>query len=116
LLTASRIYEILRFPPKGRFYHVMHRWSGRTSILLTLPVVYHCIFLVGFGMHGARVCTHSLLGSFLYGALFAKIFIVRSNGFPGWTLLLAGGILFSILLDLWLSSALWFFRIVGTGI
>ena len=49
LLTAARIYELLRFPPKGHFYHSVHRWSGRAAILLTLPVAYHCIFLLGFG-------------------------------------------------------------------
>ncbi len=59
LLTAARIYEVLRFPPNGRFYHSAHRWSGRAAILLTLPV--------------------------------------------------AGALLFSILLGLWLTSALWFF-------
>src|SRR5215470_12016683 len=29
VLTASRIYGILRFPPQGRFYNLVHRWSGR---------------------------------------------------------------------------------------
>ena len=29
LLTAARIYELLGFPPKGRFYHAVHRWSGQ---------------------------------------------------------------------------------------
>ena len=41
LLTAARIYALLRFPPRGRFYHAVHRWSGRAAILLTLPVAYH---------------------------------------------------------------------------
>ena len=81
LLTASRIYEVLHFPPRGRFYHVVHRWSGWTAILLTLPVAYHCIFLLGFGTYNARAYIHSLLGSFLYGALLAKVLIVRSSGF-----------------------------------
>jgi hypothetical protein len=76
LLTASRIYELLRFPPKGRFYHLVHRWSGRT-----------------------------LLGSFLYGVLLAKVLVVRSNGCPGWALPLGGGALFAILAALWLTSA-----------
>jgi hypothetical protein len=116
LLTASHIYEVLRLPPKGRFYHVVHRWSGRTAILLTLPVAYHCIFVLGFGTDNARVYIHSLLGSFLYGAVLAKVFIVRSNGFRGWALPLAGGVLFLILAGLWLTSAFWFFRAVGIGI
>lgn len=109
LLTAARIYERLRFPPRGRFYHGVHRWSGRAAILLTLPVAYHCIFLLGFGANSPRVLIHSLLGSALYGAVVAKVLIVRSNRFAPWVLPVAGGLLFSILLGLWLTSALVFF-------
>ena len=116
LLTASRIYEVLRFPPKGRFYHVVHRWSGRAAILLTLPAAYDCIFLLGFETNDTRVYIHSLLGSCLYGAFVAKVLIVRSNGFQGWALPLAGGVLFCILLGLWLTSAFWFFGTVGIGV
>ena len=116
LLTALRIYEVLQFPPKGRFYHVVHRWSGRTAILLTLPAAYHCIFLLGFATDDTRVIIHSSLGSFLYGALLVKVLIVRSNGFPGWALPLVGGVLFSLLVGLWLTSAFWFFSTVGVGI
>ena len=116
LLTASRIYQLLRFPPKGRFYNLVHRWSGRTAILLTVPVAYHCIFLLGFGTYSTRVYVHSALGSAIYGALIAKLIIVRSSGFPGFALPLAGGLLFSIVLGLWLTSALWFFRVAGIGI
>ena len=114
LLTAAHIYELLRFPPQGRFYRIVHRWSGRMAILLTLPVAYHCVFLLGFGTHGARVLIHSLLGSTLYGAVVAKVLIVRSTRFAPWVLPVAGGLLFSILLGLWLTSALWFFT-VGPG-
>jgi len=116
LLTASRIYEVLRFPPKGRFYHVVHRWSGRIAILMTLPVAYHCIYMLGFATDDTRVYIHSLLGSCVYGAFLAKVFVVRSNGFPGWALPLGGGALFSVLLGLWLTSAFWFFGIVGIGV
>ena len=115
LLTASRIYEVLRLPPKGRFYHVVHRWSGRTAILLTLPAAYDCIFLLGFETGDTRVYIHSLLGSSLYGAVLAKLLVVRSSGFRGWALPLAGGVLFCILVGLWLTSALWFFSSVGIG-
>lgn len=109
LLTAARIYKLLRFPPKGRFYAIVHRWSGRIAIALTLPVAYHCIFLLGFGTYDLRVYIHSLLGSAIYGAFVAKVLLVRSSRFPGWALPIAGGILFAILLGLWLTSALWFF-------
>jgi Family of unknown function (DUF6529) len=72
-------------------------------------VAYHCVFLLGFGTHSPRVLIHSLLGSFLYGAVVAKVLIVRSTKFAPWVLPVAGSLLFSILLGLWLTSALWFF-------
>ncbi len=115
LLTAARIYDVLNFPPGARFYDLVHRWSGRTAIVLTLPVAYHCIFLLGFGTYSSRATLHSWLGSFLYGALATKVLIVRSSGFRGWVLPVAGGMLFSILLGLWLTSAFWFFRTFDTG-
>jgi hypothetical protein len=79
-------------------------------------VAYDCIFLLGFETNDTRVYIHSLLGSFLYGAVLAKVLIVRSNGFGGWALPLAGGVLFSILVGLWLTSAFWLFSTVGIGI
>jgi hypothetical protein len=116
LLTAARIYEVLRFPPKGRFYHAVHRWSGRIAILLTLPAAYDCIFLLGFETNDVRVTLHSLLGSFLYGAVLAKVLIVRSHAFPSWALPLAGGVLFCMLVGLWLTSAFWLFKAAGIGV
>ena len=115
LVTASRLYGLLHFPPQGRFYDFVHRWFGRAAIVLTLPVAYHCVFLLGFGAYSSRALLHSVLGSFVYGCLAAKIFIVRSHGFQAWVLPLAGGLLFSILLGLWLTSAFWFFRTFGVG-
>jgi hypothetical protein len=109
LLTAARIYGLLRLPPTGRFYHGVHRWAGRAAILLTLPAAYHCIFLLGFGADSPRVLIHSLLGSAFYGAVVVKVLMVRSSGFASWVLPVAGGLLFSILLGLWLTSALVFF-------
>jgi hypothetical protein len=44
------------------------------------------------------------------------VFIVRAKGFPGWALPIAGGVMFSILLGVWLTSTLWFFRNFGMGI
>ena len=116
LLTAARIYELLRFPPKGRFYQSVHRWSGRVAILLTLPVAYHCVFMLGFETQSPRVLIHSLLGSALYGAVVAKVLIVRSSRFAPWLLPVTGGLLFSLLLGLWLTSALWFFTAASSGV
>jgi hypothetical protein len=115
LLTASRIYGVLHFPPEGRFHNFAHRWLGRTAVLLTLPVAYHCIFLLGFGTYSFRATIHSLLGSFLYGTFVSKVLIVRSNGLRAWVLPVAGGLLFCIFVGLWLTSAFWFFRTLGLG-
>jgi hypothetical protein len=116
LVTASRIYGLLHFPPEGRFYDFVHRWFGRAAIVLTLPVAYHCVFLLGFGTYTSRALIHSTLGSFVYGCLAAKVFIVRSHGFQAWVLPIAGGLLFALLLGLWLTSAFWFFNTFGVGI
>ena len=103
--------------PMGAGVAAVHRWSGRLAILLTLPVAYHCIFLLGYGDYSTRVQVHSLLGSVIYGAFIAKVLVVRGGTrFPGWVLPLAGGTLFAILLGLWLTSSLWFFQNVGVGI
>ena len=116
VVTAAHIYSRLRLP-MGAAVTAVHRWSGRLAILLTLPVAYHCIFLLGYGDYSTRVQVHSLLGSVVYGAVIAKVLIVRGGSrFPDWALPLAGGTLFAILLGLWLTSSLWFFQNVGVGI
>jgi hypothetical protein len=116
LATAARIYGKLHFLPDGRFYALAHRWSGRVAILLTLPAAYHCIFKLGFGAYDARAALHSTLGAAFYGAVFAKIFIVRSRDFPGWALPVAGATLFAFLMLLWLTSAFWLFSTMGVGL
>jgi hypothetical protein len=87
----------------------MHRASGYLAIFLTLPVAYHCIFLLGFETTSLRVAIHSVLGSAFYGAFLVKVILVRSRGLPGWALPVAGGLLFAILAALWLTSSLYFF-------
>lgn len=93
----------------GRIVTV-HRAVGVVAILLTLPIAYHCILAYGVQTHiDARIEVHSLAGCFLYGAVAAKLLIVRSRRFPGWTLPLAGGTLVTIVAILWYTSALWYF-------
>jgi hypothetical protein len=116
LATAARIYGKLHFAPEGRFYPFLHRWSGRLTILLTLPAAYHCIFKLGFGTYDARAFIHSLLGASFYGVFFAKVLMVRTRGYPGWALPLAGGVLFALLMVLWLTSAFWLFGAFGVSL
>jgi hypothetical protein len=109
ILTAARMFELVHCPPAGRFWGSVHRISGYLAILLTLPVAYHCIFLLGFETTSVRVAIHSLLGSTVYGAFLGKMIVVRSGRFPGWALPVAGALLFTILVGLWLTSSLYLF-------
>ena len=109
VLSAARLFELFHFAPSGRFWGRMHRVSGYLAILLTVPVAYHCIFLLGFDTTSSRVAIHSVLGAGFYGAFLVKVILVRSGGFPGWVLPVAGGLLFAILVGLWLTSSLYFF-------
>ena len=85
-----------------------HRISGRLAFIVSLPVAYHCLWSLGFQDSTTRVLVHSLLGCAFYGAFAAKVTIVRSKGLPGVALPVAGGVVFSILIGAWLTSAYWF--------
>jgi hypothetical protein len=86
----------------------LHRISGRLAFLFTLPVAYHCLYQLAFQDSSARVLAHSLLGCLFYGAFATKVTIVRSHGLPGAALPLAGGLLFTLLVAVWLTSGFWF--------
>ena len=86
----------------------VHRLSGRLAFIFSLPVAYHCLWSLGFQSNSTRVLVHSIFGCVVYGAFAAKVLIVRSRGLPGWALPLAGGLMFSTLVVVWLTSALWF--------
>lgn len=91
----------------------VHRWSGRLAFLVSIPVALHCLYALGFQTFDTRVLVHSLLGCFFYGAFVAKMLLLRKDGAPGWTLPLAGGLVFTALVGLWLSASLWFFTKSG---
>jgi len=77
--------------------------------LLSLPVAVHCMFAYGVQLFDPRVAVHSLAGCLFYGAFAAKVLIVRSRRLPGWALPLAGGLLVTLIVVMWYSSALWYF-------
>jgi hypothetical protein len=115
--TAARIYGRLSFlPERGPALARVHRWSGRTAFLLTLPVFFHCVTILGFQMPDTRVAVHSLVGTFFYGVFAAKVLIVRDRSLPGWALPTAGLTLASMVGLLWLTSSLWYFTTVRFGI
>ena len=93
----------------------VHRLSGTLAFMFSLPVAYHCLWSLGFESHAdqTRRFVHSILGCFFYGAFAAKMVVVRARNLPGWVLPTVGGVVFSALVGIWLTSSLWFFRTVG---
>ena len=92
-----------------------HRLVGTLAFLVSLPVAYHCLWSLGFesSVDHARRFWHSIFGCCFYGAFTVKVLAVRSKRMPGWTLPVVGGLVFSLLVGLWLTSALWFFDTSG---
>ena len=56
-----------------------------------------------------RVLVHSITGCFFYGAFVTKVLCVRVKGLPGWMLPVIGGLVFSALVVLFVTSSLWYF-------
>jgi hypothetical protein len=91
----------------------LHRWSGRIAFLLTVPVVVHCLYALGFQTYSTRVLVHSIAGCLFFGAFTVKMLALTRRGMPGWVLPVLGGLVFTLLVVIWLTSAFWFFSIFG---
>jgi hypothetical protein len=91
----------------------LHQWSGRIAFLSAVPVAVDCLYGLGFQTYSTRVLIHSLLGCAFFGAFSIKMLILPKRGLPGWTLPLAGAVVFTLLVGLWFTSAFWFFSTFG---
>ncbi len=99
--------------PGAPWVPTLHRWSGRIAVLLTVPVMVHCLYALGFQPATPRVLIHSLLGCFFFGAFTAKMLLLTRRGLPNWSIPLVGGLVFAALVGLWLTSSVWFFTTFG---
>jgi hypothetical protein len=106
--SALWMYGRLPLGAAPRWLGSLHRVSGRTAFLLSLPVAYHCLYQLAFQDSTARVLAHSLLGCAFYGAFATKVVVVRSPALPGLALPVAGGLLFTLHVGVWLTSGFWF--------
>lgn len=91
----------------------LHRWSGRLAVLASTPVAIHCLYAVGFSYSSPRTLIHSLVGCLFWGAFVSKMLSLTRTGMPARTLPILGGIVFTGLIVLWLTSALWLFDSQG---
>lgn len=113
LVSALLMYGRLGRLAAPRWIGKVHRWSGRIAFLLSIPVAVHCLYALGFAAHDARVLVHSLLGCAFFGAFTMKMIVLSRPGPSRWVLPLAGGLVFTALAGLWLTSSLWFFTTMG---
>jgi hypothetical protein len=122
LTTAAAVFAVVQLVTGSRIIRgaapgwmpAVHRWSGRIAILLTVPVIVHCIYALGFQTYSARVLAHSVLGCVFYGAFVAKMLsLVQRDKMPRWVLPVLGGVVFVSLIALWATSALWLFATKG---
>jgi hypothetical protein len=95
---------------------LLHRWSGSTAFVLTLPVALHCIWSLGLSSGSTRVLVHGVAACAFYGAYAAKMLALRTKGLPGWALPVLGGAVLGSLVLIWLTSALWFFTRSGLAL
>jgi hypothetical protein len=120
VLTACAMYGRLprlaggRWLADRRWLPAAHRHSGRVAFLLAVPVAVHCLYAFGFQDYSRRVLVHSLAGCFFFGAFTVKMLALsRGRRVAGWVLPVFGGLVFTALAVLWLTSSLWFFTTVG---
>lgn len=110
IFLALRLYGKVHWPKTApSWLGDAHRLTGTLAFLVTLPVVYQCVWALGFQSGGTRVLIHSLAGCFFYGAFVCKVLGVRIHGLPGWVLPVIGGAVFTALVVLFLTSSVWFF-------
>jgi hypothetical protein len=98
-----------------------HRTSGALALLLSVFVAYHCLWALGLESGHladgekvpARTVVHGVLGCAVFGAVLVKVVAVRSKRAPGWFLPVAGGLLFTLLVLVVLTSAIWYISAKG---
>ncbi len=112
LITALWMYGKLgRRAPS--WAGTLHRATGIIAFLITVPVALHCLVALGFQTTDGRVLAHSLLGCVFYGAFVAKVLTLRSRRVPGWALPWVAGLLFTALVAVGATSAVWYFATIG---
>ena len=115
LLSALWLYGRLGGTPPS-WLGAAHRGSGTVALLLVVFVGYSCLWALGFEvgtLHtGEEVpmhaVVHGVLGCAVFGAAVVKVVAVRSHRAPGWFLPVAGGLLFTLLVVVVLTSAGWY--------
>jgi hypothetical protein len=98
----------------GRGTHgaaIVHRTSGVAAVLVSLPVAFQCLWVLGFGSYSTRTLVHSVAGCLLYGVFVTKMLALHVPRPPAWMLPVLGGLVLAALAAAWATSALWWFTL-----
>jgi hypothetical protein len=104
---------VAMFTRGGRVVALIHRASGATAVVLSLPVAYVCLWSLGFADHNMRVLVHSLAGCLVYGALVTKLLGLHVPRMPSWLVPVAGSLLLTTVVASALTTSLWYFTEFG---
>jgi hypothetical protein len=115
VLSAMAMWGRLPGFTAGHGTAIVHRWSGRIAVIVSLPVAAHCLYALGFQDFDTRVLLHSLFGCFFYGLFVCKMVVLTRSKTPGWVLPVVGSAVFTGLVGLWVTSSLWFFSEYGVS-
>jgi hypothetical protein len=113
LVSAFVMYRLTPSGRAPRWIAPAHVWSGRVAVLASVPVAVHCLYALGFQGSDSRVLFHSLFGCFFYGVFVTKMMLLTRKNLKPWVIPIIGGLLFFVLVYVWLTSALWFFDTTG---
>jgi uncharacterized protein DUF6529 len=91
----------------------VHRMSGTVALVVSLPVAFHCLWSIGFRGYDTRVLLHSVAGCAFYGVFVTKVISLHWRATPRWLTPIAGGLLFTVFVVVFSTSALWYFATFG---
>src|SRR6478609_8382648 len=92
-----------------RWLGTAHRLTGTLALLLAVFVGYHCLWALGLESGTFHDGEKVPLRTVVHGVLGCAVFVAaRSRRAPGWFLPVAGGLLFTLLVVVVLTSAGWY--------
>jgi hypothetical protein len=109
--SALVMYGRIRVVRAPTWIGTLHRWSGRLAFFIAVPTAVFCLYGIGFQTYNLRVLAHSLLGCLFFGVFTTKMLVLSREGWPGWVLPVVGGLVFTALIGVCLTSALWYFTV-----